>query len=299
VNVISIDPQSIPVPKLHSYLLGAVGPRPIALASTIDSEGRPNLAPFSFFNVFSANPPVLVFSPARRGRDNTTKHSFENVKIIREVVINVVTYDIVQQTSLASTEYPEGVNEFEKAGFTPVASEKIKPFRVKESPVQFECIVNDIIELGQSGGAGNLIICEIVKMHIDERILDSEQRIDQQKIDLVGRMGGNYYCRASNSALFEVEKPLQSLGIGVDAIPYDIRNSHILTCNDLGILGNVEQLPDETTVNEYKLTELSELFIQLEHNPKQLEIELHQRAHQMLGRGEVGDAWKTLLSFNN
>jgi flavin reductase (DIM6/NTAB) family NADH-FMN oxidoreductase RutF len=299
VKIISIDPQSIPVPKLHSYLLGAVGPRPIALASTIDSHGRPNLAPFSFFNVFSANPPILIFSPARRGRDNTTKHSFENVKFIREVVINVVTYDIVQQTSLASTEYPEGVNEFEKAGFTPVASEKIKPFRVKESPVQFECIVKEIVELGQGGGAGNLIICEIVKMHIDERVLDAEQRIDQQKIDLVGRMGGNFYCRASNSALFEVEKPLHSLGVGVDAIPHDIKNSHILTGNDLGILGNVDQLPDETAVNEYKLTELSDLFIQLENNPKQLEIELHQRAHHLLVRGEVSNAWKTLLSFNN
>lgn len=297
--MITIDPQSISVPKLHSYLLGSVGPRPIALASTIDEHGRPNLAPFSFFNVFSANPPILIFSPARRGRDNTTKHSFENVKKVREVVINVVTYDMVEQTSLASTEYPEGVNEFTKAGFTPLASEIVKPMRVAESPVQFECIVRDIIEMGTNGGAGNLIICEVLKMHIDTRVLDEEQRIDQQKIDLVARMGGNYYCRANGSALFEVEKPLQTLGIGVDAIPAEIRNSIVLTGNDLGKLGNVENLPDETTVNEYKLTELSDLFVKLEDNPVSLEMELHKLAQQHLACNRVDEAWKTLLSFNN
>jgi flavin reductase (DIM6/NTAB) family NADH-FMN oxidoreductase RutF len=297
--MITIDPQSISVPKLHSYLLGSVGPRPIALASTIDEQGRPNLAPFSFFNVFSANPPILIFSPARRGRDNTTKHSFENVKKVREVVINVVTYDMVEQTSLASTEYPEGVNEFEKAGFTALASESVKPMRVAESPVQFECIVRDIIEMGADGGAGNLIICEVVKMHIDPRVLDAEQHIDQQKIDLVARMGGNYYCRANGSALFEVEKPLQTLGIGIDAIPAEIRTSTILSGNDLGKLGNVENLPDETTVNEYKLTELSDLFVKLEDNPVLLETELHKLAHQHLACNRVEEAWKTLLSFNN
>jgi flavin reductase (DIM6/NTAB) family NADH-FMN oxidoreductase RutF len=297
--MISIDPHSIPVPKLHSYLLGAVGPRPIALASTVDIEGRANLAPFSFFNVFSANPPILIFSPARRGRDNTTKHSFENVKKVKEVVINVVTYSIVQQTSLASTEYPEGINEFEKAGFTPLESIKVKPFRVKESPVQFECKVNEIIELGQNGGAGNLIICEVLLMHIDPKILDDENRIDQHKIDLVGRMGGNYYCRSSYESLFEVAKPLQSIGIGIDAIPSDLRRSTVLTGNDLGILGNVESLPDETAVNEYRLTELSELFIEMEDDPKALELMLHQRAHDFLESGNVMDAWKTLLSFNN
>jgi flavin reductase (DIM6/NTAB) family NADH-FMN oxidoreductase RutF len=297
--MITIDPQSISVPKLHSYLLGSVGPRPIALASTIDEQGRPNLAPFSFFNVFSANPPILIFSPARRGRDNTTKHTFENVKKVREVVINVVTYDMVEQTSLASTEYPEGVNEFEKAGFTALASESVKPMRVAESPVQFECVVRDIVEMGADGGAGNLIICEVLKMHINPNVLDEEQRIDQQKIDLVARMGGNYYCRANGSALFEVEKPLQSLGIGIDALPTDIRKSQVLTGNDLGKLGNVENLPDETTVNEYKLTELSDLFVKLEDNPVELELELHKLAQQHLACNRVEEAWKTLLSFNN
>src|SRR5690606_9637232 len=224
-KMISIETGSIPVPRLHAYLLGAVGPRPIALASTIDAQGRPNLAPFSFFNIFSANPPVLIFSPARRGRDNTTKHTYHNVKNLKEVVINVVNFDMVQQTSLASTEYAEGVNEFEKAGFTALASDMVAPFRVKESPVHFECKVREVIELGQEGGAGNLVICEVLKMHIKESVLDENGIIDQQKIDTVGRMGGDFYCRASGSALFEVAKPLRTLGIGVDQIPDDIRNS--------------------------------------------------------------------------
>ena len=297
--MISIETGSIPVPRLHAYLLGAVGPRPIALASTIDAQGRPNLAPFSFFNIFSANPPVLIFSPARRGRDNTTKHTYHNVKNLKEVVINVVNFDMVQQTSLASTEYAEGVNEFEKAGFTALASDMVAPFRVKESPVHFECKVREVIELGQEGGAGNLVICEVLKMHIKESVLDENGIIDQQKIDTVGRMGGDYYFRASGSALFEVAKPLRTLGIGVDQIPDDIRNSTVLTGNDLGKLGNVETLPDETTVNEYRLTELSDIFVEWEDQPEKLEQRLHQLAHDLLDEGQVENAWKTLLSFNN
>lgn len=297
--MISIEPGELPVPKLHGYLLGAVGPRPIALASTIDEQGRPNLAPFSFFNVFSANPPLMIFSPARRGRDNTTKHTYENVMQIKEVVINVVTYDMVQQTSLSSTEYDEGVSEFEKAGFTPLKSEKIKPFRVAESPVQFECIVREVIQLGNEGGAGNLVLSEVVRIHIDERVLNEDGAIDQQKIDTVGRMGGNFYCRAHGEALFEVAKPLRNHGIGIDQIPEDIRQSHILSGNDLGQLGNVETLPDETEVNEYKLTELSDLFVELEDDPNTLEKRLHERAHELLKEGNVLEAWKSLLSFNN
>lgn len=297
--MISIEPGDIPVPRLHSYLLGAVGPRPIALASTIDSKGRPNLAPFSFFNVFSANPPILIFSPARRGRDNTTKHTYHNVKDMKEVVINVVNYDMVQQTSLSSTEYAEGINEFEKAGFTALPSDKVAPFRVAESPAQMECRVREVIELGEEGGAGNLVICEVLKMHISKSVLDEDGSIDQQKIDTVGRMGGNYYCRAHDAALFEVAKPLRNHGIGVDQIPEDIRNSKVLTGNDLGQLGNVEVLPDETTVNEYRLTELSDVFMEWEDHPDQLEKQLHQMAHQLLAEGKVQDAWKTLLSFNN
>lgn len=287
------------MPQLHGYLLGGIAPRPIAFASTIDKEGNVNLSPFSYFNVFSANPPILIFSPARSGRDNSTKHSHENVKEVPEVVINIVNYAMVEQMSLSSTAYPKGVNEFVKSGFTPLASEFVKPPRVKESPMQMECTVREVIELGQSGGAGNLIICEIKLIHIAEDILDEEQRIDPRKLDAVGRMGANYYVRAHGEALFEVTKPISSMGIGVDQIPEDIRNSQVLTGNDLGKLGNVQELPDETSVNEYKLIELSDLFISLEDTPKALELELHKIAHQLLAVGRVEDAWKTLLTFNN
>lgn len=296
--MLTIDPKELPVAKLHGYLLGAVAPRPIAFASTIDEEGNPNLSPFSFFNVFSANPPILIFSPARRGRDNTTKHTYENVKLVKECVINVVNYDMVHQASLASVEYPKGVNEFEKAGFTMLASEMVKPFRVKESPAQFECIVKDVVELGTGGGAGNLVICEVVKIHLDENILDENGRIDPVKIDLVSRMGGDWYSRAK-SGLFEVAKPNEKLGIGYDQIPSDIRLSKHLTGNHLGQLGNVQALPDETSVNEYKLTELADLFIEFENDAAQLESKLHQRAAELLNNGQVQDAWLTLLAFNN
>lgn len=297
--MLSLNPKDIPVPKLHGYLLGAIGPRPIAFASTIDKNGNPNLAPFSFFNVFSANPPIVVFSPARSGRNNTTKHTYDNIKEVPEVVINIVTYSMVHQMSLASAEYAKDVNEFVKSGFTQIPSETIKPFRVKESPVQMECKVIEVKELGNQGGAGNLIICEVIKLHIEENILDEKGIIDQQKIDLVARMGGNWYCRAFGDSLFEIEKPLTTLGIGVDSIPSDIRNSNILTGNNLGQLGNAEKLPDETEVNEYKLIELSNIFLQNEKNTINLKAALHKHAKTLLDEGNVADAWKTLLSFNN
>jgi flavin reductase (DIM6/NTAB) family NADH-FMN oxidoreductase RutF len=296
--MLSIDPKTLPVAKVHGYLLGAVAPRPIAFASTLDEEGNPNLSPFSFFNVFSANPPIAIFSPARRGRDNTTKHTYENVKKVKECVINIVNYDMVQQMSLASVEYPKGVNEFVKAGFTSIASEVVKPFRVKESPVQLECIVKDVVELGTEGGAGNLVICEVVRIHINEEILDAHGRIDPEKIDLVARMGGDWYSRAK-LGLFEVAKPNEKIGIGVDQIPSDIRLSKVLTGNHLGQLGNSEALPDETSVNEYKLTELAELFIEFEDDAQKLEHALHEKAASFLNEGKVNDAWLTLLSFNN
>ena len=226
--MLTIDPKEIAVPKMHGYLLGAVAPRPIAFASTVDKDGNVNLSPFSFFNVFSANPPILVFSPARRGRDNTTKHTYENVLEVPEVVINIVNYDMVQQASLSSTEYDKGVNEFIKSGLTPVASERVKPPRVGESPVSFECKVNEVVSLGPNGGAGNLVICEVLLVHIKEEVLDEEGRIDPVKLDAVARMGGDYYCRAQGDALFTVPKPLATKGIGVDQIPAPIRNSKIL-----------------------------------------------------------------------
>ncbi len=297
--MLSIDPKELPIPKLHGYLLGAVGPRPIAFASTIDADGNPNLAPFSFFNVFSANPPIMVFSPARSGRTNTTKDTYNNVKNIAEVVINVVSHDMVHQMSLASSPYSPGVDEFAKAGFTKIASETIQPFRVAESPVQFECVVNEVVELGQNGGAGNLVICEVKKIHINEAVLDADGKIDQHKIDLVSRMGGNWYCRADENSMFEITKPITTVGIGVDAIPVDIQNSSLLSKNDLGQLGGIEELPNETDVNEYKLLELSDLFVSLEDEQTKLELELHKRAKELLTENKLDEAWMTLLSFNN
>ncbi|MGM0479276.1 MAG: flavin reductase family protein [Bacteroidota bacterium] len=297
--MLTIDPKDIPVPKLHHYLLGAVGPRPIAFASTVDAEGNANLAPFSFFNVFSANPPIMVFSPARSGRTNTTKDTYENVKAHPECVINIVNHAIVEQMSLSSSPYEKGVDEFVKSGLTPVKSDFVKPFRVKESPVQFECKVIEVKELGKDGGAGNLVICEVLKFHIDEAILDENDMIDQQKIDLVARMGGNWYCRADANSMFEVVKPVTTVGMGIDNIPEDIRNSTILSGNDLGKLGSVKELPNETEVNEYKLMELSDLFVSLEDEPVKLEEKLHRKAQLLLNENEVEAAWKTLLTFNN
>ena len=297
--MLSLLPKELPVPKLHHYLLGAIGPRPIAFASTVDANGNPNLAPFSFFNVFSANPPILIFSPARSGRNNTTKDTYNNVKVHPEVVINVVNYDIVHQMSLASSPYAPGVSEFEKAGFTALKSDLVKPMRVAESPVQFECKVIEVKELGTEGGAGNLIICEVVKFHINEAILDENGMIDQHKIDLVSRMGGNWYCRSDKQSMFEIQKPITTCGIGYDMLPKDVLQSPILTGNDLGQLAGIENLPDETAVNEYKLLELSDLFLSLEDDAKALEQALHKRAQQLLKENKLEEAWLSLLSFNN
>lgn len=282
----SFEPKDLPTAKLHGYLLSAVAPRPIAFASTMDQNGNPNLSPFSFFNVFSANPPILIFSPARRVRDNTTKHTLENAESTKEVVINVVNYDIVQQMSLSSTEYGKGVNEFEKAGLTMLKSDLVKPFRVAESPVQFECKVNNIIKLGTEGGAGNLVICEVVKLHINDAVLSESGSIDQEKLDLVSRAGGSYYSRAK-TGFFEIPKPLSTLVIGVDALPKNIRNSTILTGNDLGLLANVEALLSKEVITD---------FDKKHDNITLTETEKHKKAQHFLGLGDVESAWKVLLS---
>jgi len=278
--MLTLVPKEIEVPKLHHYLLGAVGPRPIAFASTIDINGNPNLSPFSFFNVFSANPPIMIFSPARSGRTGATKNTLDNVKEIKEVVINVVNHDIVQQMSLSSSPYDACIDEFIKAGLTPIPSEEIRPFRVKESPVQFECKVNEIVELGQNGGAGNLVICEVLKLHINEDILNDNGMIDQHKIDLVSRMGGNWYCRADKNSMFEIQKPITTIGIGVDQIPSHVKNSTILSGNDLGLLGGVEALPSDQEIIEY-IAPIGEKYTV---------------AKKLLSKGEVLNAWKVLLT---
>lgn len=268
-------------------MLGAVAPRPIAFASTVDKDGNVNLSPFSFFNAFSANPPILIFSPARRVRDNTTKHTLENVLVHDEVVINIVNHDMVEQMSLASTEYEHGVNEFLKSGLTPVESETVKPPRVGESPASFECKVIEVKPLGEEGGAGNLIICEVLLMHVKEEILDSDERIDPFKLDAVARMGGNWYSRAHGDSIFEIPKPLTTKGIGVDQIPGDIRNSEVLTGNNLGRLGNVEQLPSVEEVKAYQ--QQPEVRHAIENNST------HHLAKGLLEKGEVVEAWKVLL----
>lgn len=289
-----VVPSEIKTVELQAYLQGAIAPRPICFASTVDAEGKPNLSPFSFFNLFGTNPPTLIFSPSRRVRDNTTKHTLENVRATREVVINVVTYGMVQQTSLASCEYPEGVDEFVKAGFTPLPSEKVKPLRVKESPVQLECVVKQIIETGNQGGAGNLVICEPVLIHINDEIFDAKGKIDPHKIDLVARMGGDYYCRASGDAVFEVPKPNTQLGIGVDALPLGIRNSSILSGNDLGKLGNVHEMPFvDPTFDDHHLKNIIQYY---SLTPDEMERELHHYAKQLLEANKVGEAWQVLLS---
>ncbi|MBS1781611.1 MAG: flavin reductase family protein [Bacteroidetes bacterium] len=289
-----IVPGEVKTALLHSYLLGSIAPRPICFASTIDENGNPNLSPFSFFNVFGSKPPICIFSPARRVRDNTIKHTLENVKATKEVVINVVNYAMVQQTSLASCEYPQGVNEFEKSGFTPIASDMVKPFRVKESPVNIECRVNEVIETGQEGGAGNLIICEVLCVHINEQILDEDGKINPHKIDLVARMGGDFYCRASGNAVFEVPKPNIQLGIGMDALPKDIRYSSILSGNNLGMLANSTFVPVigdvlyDDRLNKI-IQEFADNFV-AKQNAK------HHYAKELLEIGQVEKAWQVLLS---
>lgn len=296
--MLEINPKDLSTKDLHGYLLSSVGPRPIALVSTIDSDGRPNLSPFSFFNVFSANPPIAIFSPARRVRNNTTKHTLQNAALTKEVVINVVSYPIVEQTSLSSTEYKEGVNEFIKSGLTPLESIQVKPFRVKESPVQMECLVKDIISLGEKGGAGNLVVCEIVKMHISENILNEHHQIDPNKIDLVGRMGANWYCRTSNASLFEVQKPNSKIGIGYDQLPQHIRNSNILSGNDLAKLANIESLPSIEDVAKFKENKDLVKILKSSVDDEQTRENLHYHCKKLLQENNVLDAWSTLLIEN-
>lgn len=280
--MLSLTPKELPVPDLHQYLLGAVGPRPICFASTVDKEGNHNLAPFSFFNVFSAKPPIAIFSPNLSGKTGKAKDTHLNIKEVPECVINIVNYNMVHQMSLASSPYPKGMSEFTKAGFTPLASELVKPMRVKESPVQLECKVFELREIENC----NLVFCEVVKIHIDEAVLDANQKIDQRKIDLVARMGGNWYCRAHGDALFEIEKPITTMGVGVDSIPAAIRNSDVLTGNNLGQLGNLEIMPTAEEIAAYKQT-LNTTFAN--------DTEKHLYAKTLLEAGKVKDAWCVLL----
>jgi flavin reductase (DIM6/NTAB) family NADH-FMN oxidoreductase RutF len=283
----SFIPGEIPVREMHSLLLGAVAPRPIAFVSTIDKDGNPNLSPFSFFNMFGANPPVFIFSPSRRGRDNTTKHTYHNVKEVPEVVINLVNFSMVQQVNLASAEFPKGVNEFIKAGFTQLTSDLVKPFRVKESPVQIECRVLQVIETGTEGAAGNLVICEGLKVHISEDILNENGRIDQKKAGWIARLGDNWYCHATGDTLFEVSKPLEVPAIGIDALPEYIRNSKVLTGNDLGMMGNIASFPDMEMISSHRSDEKFIVISQSNTDPEKRRTMLHLYAQELLSIGEV------------
>ena len=292
----TIHPSKIPQAELHGYLLSAVAPRPICFASTIDKDGNVNLSPFSFFNVFSSNPPLMIFSPARRGRDNTTKHTYENVKEVPEVVINIVNYPMIEQMSLSSTEYDKGVNEFVKAGFTEVASEKVTPPRVGEAPVSFECSVQEVIELANAPGAGNLVLAKVELIHINYAYLDANNVLDTHKLDLVARMGGSWYCHANGDALFEIPKPLKTKGIGVDSLPEYARNSTVLTGNDLGRLGNLETLPDAASIESLKQDQaIKDLIDKHKNNTSALKIALESLAKEYLKEGNPQKALAVLM----
>jgi flavin reductase (DIM6/NTAB) family NADH-FMN oxidoreductase RutF len=275
-----INPADIPTKDLHQLLLGVVAPRPIAFVSTVDEEGKPNLAPYSFFNCFSSNPPILVFSSNRRVADNTTKDTLHNILATKEVVINAVSYQIVRQMAVASISYPQGISEFEKAGLTPIASELVKPFRVKESPAQLECKVEEVIPLGEEGGAGNLVVCRVVCMHINEEILDDKGRINPHKIDLMGRMGRAFYTRASGESIHKIYQPVNELGIGYEALPESIRQSEVLTGNNLGMLAGLPAVPNMEDINGLKEDER----VQLALKDKQPLRALHLLAQKELSK---------------
>ncbi len=289
----SFDPTVLPLPSAHQLLLASIAPRPIAFASTISAEGEVNLSPFSFFNAFSTNPPVMIFSPSRSGRDNTTKDTYDNVHEIPEVVINMVTFQMVEQMSLASNAYPKGVNEFIKAGLTEISSERIRPPRVAESPVAFECTVKDVVPLGSQGGAGNLVICDVLLMHVHREYLDEKGHVDTTKLDLVGRMGGDWYCRASGPALFEVLKPGKALAIGIDQLPKHIRGSKVLSGNDLGKLGSLKSLPDNDLIIEMRSSPLYREAIQ---GGKLNPTTLHVKAKELVKEGQTFQALALLMT---
>jgi len=294
--MLTIKVSDLSPAQLQNYLQYAVAPRPICFATTIDQAGNVNLSPFSFFNLFSTNPPLCIFSPARRVRDNTTKHTLENILEVKECVINIVNYPMVQQVSLASTDYAKGINEFEKAGFTMLPSQLVKPPRVAEAPVQMECIVTQVIHLGENPGAGNLVLAEVKLIHINEDILDNEGKIDQVKIDLVARLGGDWYCRVTEENLFKVAKPLTTLGIGVDSLPRGVRNSYVLTGNDLGMLGNIESIPTDEEIDLVRqLPSVKEVMDATIGDSVNRQRELHELAKEMLEKGQVSDALKVVL----
>ena len=296
-DVMDIELKELGTAEKQYYLQHIIAPRPICFASTIDKNGNVNLSPFSFFNMFSSNPPVVIFSPARRVRDKTTKHSLQNILEVPEVVINILTYDMVQQTSLASCEYPKGVDEFAKAGFTKEKAFMVQPPMVKESKAKLECKVLEVKPLGSEGGAGNLVICEILYMHIDDSLLTEDKKFDQVKLELVSRLGADWYCRVNKENLFKVTKPSTHFGIGIDALPEGIRHSKFLTGNNLGQLANVHELP---VVNaSFDDEHLKNIFQYYSINPAEMEKEIHLYAARLLNEDKIQEAWQVLLASEN
>jgi flavin reductase (DIM6/NTAB) family NADH-FMN oxidoreductase RutF len=281
----------------QQWLQSAIAPRPICFASTVDAAGNQNLAPFSFFNLFSSNPPVVVFSPSRRGRDNTLKHTLENVLEVPEVVINMVDFDMVQQMSLASCEFPKGVDEFVKAGFTKTAANMVKPAMVAEAKIQLECKVLEVKSLGEQAGAGQLVIAEVLCMHVADSVIGKDGKIDQHQLHLVARLGGDWYCRVESGNMFQVNKPNTQLGIGIDSLPEGIRKSTILTGNHLGLLGNVHDLPEVNPA--YEDDRLKSIIQYYSVNPQEMEKELHHYAAELLNSNHVDAAWQVLLALEN
>jgi len=284
--MITLDPQELSPSVFHGWLLGAVVPRPIALASTQDSRGNVNLSPFSFFNCFGANPPIVVFSPARRGRDKTTKHTYENLLAVPEVVIHIVNYAIVQQVSLASTDYPREVNEFRKAGFTEEPSLRVRPPRVREAPVAMECEVLQILPTGEGGGAGNLVICKVLLMHVKEDVIGENGRIDPFRLDAVARLGQDWYCRVTGESIFSVPRPTETIGIGIDQLPTPIRQSDVLTGNDLARLALVERIPEADP--DFRVDRLTEALAEGQRS-------VHKLAQELINAGRYDAAWQVLL----
>ena len=298
-KITTISPNELSQPELHNLLLTAVAPRPICFASTIDQQGQVNLSPFSFFNVFSSNPPVMVFSPARSGRDKSLKHTLQNIYEVKEVVINIVNHPIVEQMSLSSSAYDKGVNEFVKAGLTEVPSDKIAPPRVGEAPVAFECTVDQVIELGDNGGAGNLVIAKVVMIHVNNDYLDEQGKLDTRKLELVARMGGSWYCRANGDALFEIPKPTRTKGIGVDSLPEHIRNSTVLTGNDLGRLGTAASLPNQDEVAQCMKSAEVNAILEGAQSEADKQINIQQLAKQTLADGELHKALSILMTLQS
>ena len=292
----TINPLDLNTSQIHKILLNAITPRPIALASTVDNNENVNLSPFSYFNVFSASPPILVFSPANRVTDNSKKDTLKNILETKEVVINLVDIDIVEPTSLSSVYFEREIDEFIKSGLTKISSEKVLPPRVLESPISFECKVNDVISLGNDGGAGNLVICEIVIIHINDKLLNSKGEIDPLKLNLVARMGGNYYLDIKSENLFEIKKPAGVNAIGVDNLPHHIHKSNILTKNDLARLGNFEKLPNEKQINKFvKSCEIEKIFSGSKENEKIILI--HKKVKEFLLKDDLESALLTLFSI--